>query len=248
MPYNRDYFVKTEGTTAAISAEVLVPVVLDLIQPRSVVDVGCGTGEFLRVFAKHGVADILGIDGKYLDRSLLAIPETSFRAVDIRQPFTLSRTFDLALCLEVGEHLDAVYAATLVTTLTSLAPVVLFSAAIPEQGGAHHVNEQWPDYWAELFAEHAYVPVDAIRKRIWDDGRISVWYRQNSLLFCVEECLSKNSKLSREAEATCKSMLSVVHPVYFGRPAPSIVDRIRRQLRQIPLLRALYYRITYPNP
>src|SRR6266566_4538069 len=154
--YTRDFFAEVEGPTAVRSAEALVPVVLSLLRPQSVVDVGCGTGEFLSVFASRGIIDILGIDGDYIDRSLLAIPDVQFLPLDITQPISLSRTFDLALCLEVAEHLEAKFADRLIASLVRLAPVILFSAAIPKQGGFHHVNEQWPDYWAAFFEKHGY--------------------------------------------------------------------------------------------
>ena len=62
----------------------------------------------------------------------------------------MGRRFDLALCLDVTEHLPRECADPLVTLLTSLAPVVAFSAAIPVQDSYNHVNCQWPAYWFRL--------------------------------------------------------------------------------------------------
>ena len=119
----------------------VVPIVLDLIRPGSVVDVGCGLGEWLATFQEHGVSDILGIDGDYVDRDMLYIPQQDFKTIDLNRPFTLNRTFDLAVCLEVAEHLEAEHANDFVESLTRLAPIILFSAAIPLQSGTNHVNE-----------------------------------------------------------------------------------------------------------
>ena len=58
---------------------------------------------------------------------------------------------------------------------------------MPYQGGTGHVNEQWPNYWIEQFAQRGYIAVDYIRKRIWDDEAIPWWYRQNILLFVNKE-------------------------------------------------------------
>jgi hypothetical protein len=91
--------------------------------------------------------------------------------------------FDLAVCLEVAEHLPASRAALFVADLVKLSPVVLFSAAIPGQPGVHHVNCQWPAYWADLFAFHGYGCRDEYRWPLWDDDRIESWYRQNVLIF-----------------------------------------------------------------
>lgn len=245
--YTRDYFAGDEALTARRSAAALVPAILDLIHPTSVVDVGCGTGEFLAAFQEHGVDDILGIDGRYVDKDLLAIREKQFRAIDISRPFTLDRTYDLAFCLEVAEHLAPESASGFIESLTRLAPVILFSAAIPRQGGVHHVNEQWPSYWATFFEQHGFIVVDALRKRIWEDQTIDVWYRQNILFFCSAAALAGNPALAREAETTNRRMLSAVHPelylLGYRTPGPSMVTRLRRQVRKITWLRTPYRRI-----
>ena len=113
----------------------MVPLVLQLLPVRSVVDVGCGDGSWLVVFRKLGVKEILGIDGEYVDPGLLQIPQDCFQAFDLAKPFSLGRVFDLAVSLEVAEHLPAECAPGFVECLTRLAPSVLFSAAIPFQGG-----------------------------------------------------------------------------------------------------------------
>ena len=95
----------------------------------------------------------------------------------------LSKPFELAQSLEVAEHLDHIFAANFVQLLTSLADVVLFSAAIPYQGGVCHINEQPPAYWAELFAKQGYVCLDFLRPSIWSDESVLWWYRQNLLVF-----------------------------------------------------------------
>jgi hypothetical protein len=93
-----------------------------------------------------------------------------------------------------------------VDCLTRLGQVVLFSAAIPHQGGTHHVNEQWPDYWAALFERHAYTVVDAIRPRIWNDPDVEWWYAQNTLLFVHRD---SRARVSAPAGA---GPLAIVHP------------------------------------
>jgi hypothetical protein len=165
--------------------------------------VGCGDGSWLAVFRKLGVEQIFGIDGEYVDADLLQIPKDSFHALDLTKPFKIQRTFDLAVSLEVAEHLPPESAASFVDSLARLAPLVLFSAAIPFQGGANHLNEQWPDYWVRLFQQHGYVPVDFIRGRIWQDESIDWWYSQNTLLFAEERSESAKTNLNQ---------LRLVHP------------------------------------
>jgi SAM-dependent methyltransferase len=199
-----------EGATR--SAEVIVPLVLQLLPVRSVVDVGCGEGAWLAAFRKFGVDDVLGVDRDYVDRNLLQVPQDRFQSADLSKPLSLPRTFDLAVSLEVAEHLPANCASRFVESLIRLAPVVLFSAAIPFQGGTQHLNEQWPDNWAELFKEHGYVAVDFIRKRVWQDETVEWWYAQNALLFVRTSVLEGNTSLKSEFERTNPDQLRLVHP------------------------------------
>ncbi len=154
-----------------------------LLEPASVLDVGCATGTWLDEWIKDGVSDVLGIDGDYVDRAALHIPVAKFTNVDLEQPFSLGRRFDLVQTLEVAEHLDEAHADAFVESLARHGDTILFSAAIPGQGGDHHVNEQWPSYWAEKFAKAGYTLYDIIRPQIWTDPRIIWWYRQNMLVF-----------------------------------------------------------------
>jgi SAM-dependent methyltransferase len=194
------------------SAEIIVPLVLDLVHPRSAVDLGCGDGSWLAVFRKLGVDDVLGVDGEHVSHGMLQIPLEQFRTANLIRPFDAGRVFDLAISLEVAEHLPADSAFVLVESLTRLAPVVLFSAAIPLQGGIHHINEQWPDKWAELFRRHGYLPVDCIRKRVWQNDRVEWWYAQNALLFAHPQVLETNMVLKAECEQTNPNQLRLVHP------------------------------------
>jgi SAM-dependent methyltransferase len=212
--YSRDFFANRQHRTKK-AAEPLVAAVLEYIQPERVIDVGCGTGEFLAVLREHGVQETRGIDGAYVDRALLAIPQEDFVPLDLNRPFTLEQSYDLALCLEVAEHLEPSSAADLVASLTRLAPVILFSAAIPYQGGNGHLNEQWPEYWAQLFRQHGYVPVDALRRKLWNNEQVDFWYRQNMLFFCTEQALQSNVKLAEAARATQADALSMVHPLWY---------------------------------
>ena len=163
------------------------------------------------MFQEHGVEDLLGLDSEEVDPSLLEIAPGQFRAADLRDGLRLERSFDLALCLEVAHYLPAESAEGLVASLTALAPAVLFSSAIPGQGG-EGVNPQWPTYWAERFGAHAYVCVDCVRPRIWDEPGVEVWYAQNVLLFAEQSLLERRPELAEEFERGRGRPLSVVHP------------------------------------
>jgi SAM-dependent methyltransferase len=177
-------FFKHQQAGSARSAEVVVPIVNAHFHPRSVVDVGCGVGGWLKAFSDAGANDILGLDGPYVDPQFLKIPRESFRAADLTKLRELERRFDLACSLEVAEHLPEECARQFVALLVKAAPVVMFSAAVPYQGGTDHINEQWQSYWCALFEMHGYVAVDCVRPQIFGDARVDWWYRQNILIYC----------------------------------------------------------------
>lgn len=206
-----DVFFDQQVADALASARALVPVVLDLIRPERVLDVGCGRGAWLRAFKENGVPYLRGLDGPYVEASRLLIEPTEFRPTDLAQPWDLGERFDLAMCLEVGEHLPPSAAPRLVESLCRAAPLVLFSAAIPGQGGTYHVNEQAPGYWQSLFAEHGLRRLDVLRPRIWKDRRIAYWYRQNVVLYATAEALERWDNLRRAADEVGEPDLEFVH-------------------------------------
>ena len=178
------------------------------------VDVGCGLGAWLATFSEHGVDDILGIDGAWVDQNLLEIPATAYQVADLSQPLDIGRRFDLVLCLEVAHLIEPPLAERLVSTLTSLSDVVVFAAAIPGQGGLGHLNEQWPRYWAELFAAHSYTATDPFRTRIWEEPDVKWWFAQNTICFAAQPALGRLPSL---ATHTCQTgyPLPLVHPECF---------------------------------
>ena len=164
--YGGEFFREKKGATIK-SAKVIAPIVLDILKSKSIVDVGCGKGEFLKVFSE----------------------------------FLAKQTFDLVVSLEVAEHLRPEKSKMFVKQLTKLGDNILFSAAIPFQGGTSHLNEQWQDYWANLFKKEGYVPMDYIRSKIWNNPEVAFWYSQNMLLYV------KNNNKFQQAE-----FINVVHP------------------------------------
>lgn len=236
--YNSAFFADEVEFTRR-SAAVIVPRMIDLVAPRSVVDVGCGVGGWLATFAQHGVSAVLGIDGDYVDRTQLEIPQDRFLAHNLESPCHIDRRFDLAVSLEVAEHIPDAHADTFVETLTALAPVVLFSAAIPHQMGVGHVNEQWPEYWVEKFAHRGFQVVDCLRAELWNDPRVCFWHAQNCLIFVQRDALALYPHLVAEAERHPMPGLSMVHPQMFLRqaalsaPARFIVGRVWPHLPRV---------------
>ncbi len=184
--YDRDYYVgKQAGWSAA--GEAMAARLLALFTIRSAVAFGCGTGNWLAALAQSGVGDVLGIDGNPVPRDLLRIAPEQFRAADMMTLAPLDRRFDLAMSLEYAEHLPSSRAEGFVALLTAAAPVVLFSAAVPGQGGLGHVNERRQSWWAALFARHGHVPVDCIRPAIYGMPELDWYYAQNTLIYCAPD-------------------------------------------------------------
>ncbi|HEX5472957.1 MAG TPA: class I SAM-dependent methyltransferase [Lacipirellulaceae bacterium] len=191
------------------SAEAVVPVVIELIRPKSVIDLGCGIGAWLAEFKRRGVPDTLGVDGPHISTAQLEIDPRDFLVADLAQPLRLHSYFDLAVSLEVAEHLDPVQADQFVETLTRLAPVVLFSAAIPYQGGEHHINEQWPAYWAKRFEAQNFAALDPFRRLLWERPDVDWWYAQNLVLFVRRDRVAQFPWITASVE---RGIPTYVHP------------------------------------
>ena len=201
--YNYEFY-STRYDDTCYSADKIITSLLEYVPGiSSAIDVGCGVGTFLSVLQGKGVNDVVGVDGSWVDTELLAIDKNSFIPANLTNPPKLDKKYDLAISLEVAEHLSQENASDFIEYLCSLSDVVLFSAAIPGQGGVGHVNEQWQSYWINIFHENGYFVYDCIRPTIWNDEDIFFWYKQNIFIF------SKSKSL---VNYKCIMPNNVVHP------------------------------------
>jgi SAM-dependent methyltransferase len=234
--YDEEFFKLQKGFSGKhIAANVISKMVIDLLDGvDSLVDLGCGLGIWPNAFLEHGVSTVIGVDGEYVQRDLMVLPESHFTFHDLTQPFKLDRKFDLASSLEVAEHLPRDRAEGFVEDLTDLAPVVLFSAAIPGQGGTHHVNEQWQDYWAKLFAARGYRAIDVIRPAVWSMPKLQQCYKQNTLIYASDAAIEANPKLAAARAVTYDDQLDLVHPLFWRRT----MDRMRDMRLSVAAMRS----------
>jgi len=246
-PYDDAYYDDKEEDVLR-SARVIVPLLLDLVPARSVVDVGCGRGEWLAVFREHGVEELAGFDGYHVNRDRLLIDPALFTAVDLAQPFDPGGPYDVAVCLEVVEHLPAAAGAAVIGRLTQAAPVVLFSAAVPGQGGTGHVNERWPRYWEELFGGHGYTRIECIRRSVCYDTRVKWWYRQNVTIYASRDAVARHAPLRAALSHDSAAPLEWVHVKVFERRllASSTVRGVARSAPKA--VRALVRRQRFRGP
>ena len=197
--YDRSFYEMQQNDSAS-SAQKIVPLLMELLNPKSVIDIGCGVGTWTAQFLRNGASTVLGVDGDYVDRKMLHLPQTMFRP------------FDLAISLEVAEHLPAASATSFIRSLTKSSKFVIFSAAHPGQGGVGHINEQWPSYWASIFEKFGFSAIDLVRPIVWSDTSIQLCYRHNILLFVLDSEVPSHFQVVEDPRT-----LDIVHPERWNR-------------------------------
>lgn len=202
------------------AAREVLPFLATIIQFNSVVDFGCGLGTWLAVAKEIGVEKIVGVDGSYIDFTLLKIPRETFVEYDLRKEISLKEKFDLAICLEVAEHLPEDSADLLLKNISRHSDIVLFSAAIPGQGGQKHINEQWSEYWEEKFSSYGYLPYDILRREFWNNSKVEWWYRQNMVIYAKPGILPFHPS----------SAINLIHPELLLKKEQTIRS-LRQELR-----------------
>lgn len=206
-------FYDSQADGAYRSAMKVIPYILRIIRDLdSVLDIGCGRGAWLRAFRELGVERIVGVEGSSDATEGLMIPPESWIQANLSQPLVLGKQFGLVVCLEVAEHLSEDAHRTLIETLTKHSDIVLFSAAIPLQGGTGHIAERWPNYWSNLFCLESFNCYDLLRPRIWSCPDIEFWYKQNLLVFVRS---GSENKYSLHEKDSVREPHSLIHPEQF---------------------------------
>ncbi len=226
-PYDASFF-DHQSTNSRIAASIVLKRLQDEYVFQSVMDVGCGVGTWISACIEMGLEDVCGVDGDYVEREKLQIPQEVFFAADLNEPLTIGRKFDLVTSLEVAEHLDKDRAENFVAGLVKHSDAILFSAAIPLQGGTHHVNEQWGEYWQNIFASFEYEPVDFLRDALWHNENIPFWYRQNMCFF-----RNKNANRPILPNRPATEFLSRIHPDFYARIVTKAKNLTRKDMRKM---------------
>jgi SAM-dependent methyltransferase len=245
--YSRRFFERREQRVTA-SAEALVPQVIELLRPKSVIDIGCANGLWLEAFAKRGV-QVRGVDGPWVPQDSLHIPRPDFRMVDLANtplPYQLGEAderFDLLLSFELLEHLPAARADAMIDAMCSLSDTLLISAAVPHQGGTGHINEQWPDFWVERFAARGFTAYDFLRLALWTDERIAPWYRQNVIgYFRHGAPAAVRDFFARSVAKLAERPLPLCHPGVFSYKLGKLRNSVRNPFRALATSVKLRYK------
>jgi SAM-dependent methyltransferase len=210
VPYQDDFYeFQAEGSVR--SAEAMLDVLWNHFRPASVIDVGCGRGTWLHAALERGATRAVGLDGEWVSDKLID-PRIEFQATNLAEPFAIPERFDLAMSLEVAEHLPESRAQGFIQALCASADVVIFGAATKLQGGTGHQNEQWQSFWVMQFEQSGLVCVDLFRQSVWGNAAVEWWYQQNAFLFVRAEV---HPELAQLRERFPPRMLDVVHPGNF---------------------------------
>ena len=230
--YYDEKFYNYTFSKSSPSADKVTDVALQLFSPKSVCDVGCGEGVWLSTYMQKGITSIAGLDGAYVDQSRLRIPSECFTPCDLSQPFEIEGTFDIVQSFEVAEHLPEDRSMAFISTLTSAAKIILFSAATPGQGGVNHINEQPLDYWRALFLKRGYRAYDLVRPRIANETTVAPWYRYNIIAYISDE--APTELLSRFAQAKIPENMPIpnVAPLWY-RLRCGIIGALPYWLQQV---------------
>tara|TARA_B100001123_G_C15125727_1_gene953254 strand:- start:101 stop:883 length:783 start_codon:yes stop_codon:yes gene_type:complete len=201
------------------SATLYVKHLLKIFKPHSVADLGCGKGTWLKAFKENGVEKLVGFDGNWIKQEEIVDQAVTFFPIDLNKPFLKAvERFDLAISVEVAEHLKEESSKTFVDNITALSDVVMFGAAYTDQGGLDHINEQPATYWAKMFIENGYTPYDIFRSTFWDNQDIEWWYQQNTFLY-----VKNNSKINQTLKEVGYQPISnikfmnCIHPNLYSR-------------------------------
>lgn len=213
--YDDNFYINRHNRTFYSAHTVLDKTLVFLPPIHTVMDVGCGVGTWLTCFPDEVVKT--GIDGPWVPHQYLKIAEKDFFPCNLEQSIANKKSqlwklppVDLLISLEVAEHIEEKFANDFIEFITSHCTYTLFSAAIPDQGGTQHVNEQWPSYWAAKFMEHDFVLYDLIRPSVWDDEKILFWYKQNCFLGARKGLFD-----AHEARRVIGKKNDIVHPEQF---------------------------------
>jgi len=170
-------------------------VLIRLLNPTSVIDIGCGSGDILAPFEKNNL-DVLGLDGSIAIQDRLKIKRENFALFDLRDEYNPERRYDLALVLEVGEHVEKDFDDIFIDNICKTSDKVLWTADV-RGPFFYHPNPQKTKYWIEKFKKRGYF-VDRkmtkkLRKLVSEIDNIKENYYVRLTLFVKRKQLFKRT-------------------------------------------------------
>lgn len=203
-----DEFYKINAKESFESAKKIINILIKYYAPKSVLDIGCGVGTWLKAWKEASATKVLGIDTNEMPENALYIPRKNIKVFDFEvDKLDIEDKFDLAMSLECFEHITKKHEDNAFNTLVNSADIILFSAGIPFQVGTNHINCHKLAYWVDKFKQKGYKCYDIIRPEcIKQSLNVGSWYMQNILVF------AKNDKASI---IEANGAVSIANPVMF---------------------------------
>ncbi|AUX69619.1 hypothetical protein CHX26_09030 [Porphyrobacter sp. HT-58-2] len=235
MSVYNDGFYQSQFERSYLSARRVVSILHEVYSPNSVVDFGCGRGAWLEAFYQSGSVTLLGYDGDWNANELASQNTFQFIPRNLEERILPPiEKFDIAISVEVAEHLPESAADIFVENLIGHSDVILFGASVEHQGGTHHVNEQRQSYWGEKFRSRNFLIFDFFRPRIWGLGEVDFWYRQNMFLY-VREGSSLHQRLDQLGVEQVSNLtwMDVVHPDLLEIWVKRANSPLRHSLRRV---------------
>jgi 2-polyprenyl-3-methyl-5-hydroxy-6-metoxy-1,4-benzoquinol methylase len=182
--YDAEFYDVTIDSQQRATAASVAEVLIEMFQPATSFDVGCGNGLYAGELALRSV-EAFGCDGSI--HAIQRVPEAvvAFQH-DLKEPLVINRRFDLCTCFEVAEHIPSRFSENLVASCAGLSDQIVFSSAPPGQGGLDHINEQPDGYWDELFSRHEMrpekEPTEELRRR-FAQREVVDWLTRNTRVY-----------------------------------------------------------------
>ena len=245
--YDDDFYEHGFGTPqmSSESARIYTDHLTNFFLPKSVIDLGCGRGVWLKAFKDRGATKLIGVDGDWNSQDKMLDEEIIFQSADLNNLQSEPERYDLAMSLEVAEHLVQASSEDFVGYLTKSSDTVLFGAAYENQGGINHINEQKHSYWAGIFKLNGFLPFDFFREKFWGNQKVGFWYRQNIFLYLKKDTevfnLFNNKGFSPLQDF---SFMNCIHPELYDSKCSQAISFSVHAKEIIPsLFRAIKKRI-----
>lgn len=184
MINDRGIWMSQDETDTHTYDKILGQALVDVFKAdvKTVIDIGCGNGEYTRNFINNGF-DCMGYDGSPLT------PKLSKGLCEIKD-FSIPQSlggFDLVLSLEVGEHIPVQYEQVFIDNVVNHArKYICISWAIEGQGGSGHVNCRNNDYVLAQFRDRGWKLIsswtDMLRRRCTFS-----WFHNTIMIFKKDE-------------------------------------------------------------
>lgn len=211
VPYSTDFYdVWLPGMLQ--SGQHMLGYLFSFHRFERVIDFGAGAGAWLTAAGQCGARRLVGLEGAWAEAvsSDLVDRSIDFRYGDLNNREFVSTAasgqFDLAICVEVAEHIDPDRSEGLIASICAAAPTVVFGAALPRQWGNGHINCRPQRFWIDLFSRQGYRCIDFFRPQFWFHPIVRHWYAQNTFLF-VSEASPQALKIHQP-----QMLLDVYHP------------------------------------